>query len=72
MWNCNGSASPHPRLVNASFAVFVVGLLITGGLLVAWVPGILPWRADQDVGRIVGLMVLSASACFAYRLIDRR
>jgi hypothetical protein len=63
---------PTPRLVIASFAVFVVGLLIAGGLLVAGVPGILPWRADQEVGRIVGLMFLGASAYFAYGLVDRR
>ena len=63
---------PTPRIVLASFVLFVVALISIGSLLVAGAPGILPWRVGVDAGRIVGLMFLGAAVYFAYGLVDRR
>jgi hypothetical protein len=65
------SARPTPRLVLASFGVFVVGLVVIAALLLARV-SVLPWPVTDELSTLVGLMFLGAAAYFAYGLADRR
>jgi hypothetical protein len=63
---------PTPRPVTWAFALFVVALIIVGGLLVLQVPGIMPWSITTELSRLFGFMFLGAAAYFAYGLVDPR
>lgn len=63
---------PTPRLVRASFVVFVVALVIVSGLLIARVPGILPWPITPELSTLIGCMFIGASAYFAYGVVRPR
>jgi hypothetical protein len=60
---------PTPRLALASFAVFVVALVIAGGALVLGAPNILPWRVTPELSVVAGLIFLGAATYFAYALV---
>ena len=62
-------ARPMPRLVRASFLVFVIALVIAGGQLVLKVPNILPWSTSIEAAVIYGWMFLGAAAYFAYGVL---
>jgi hypothetical protein len=66
------SARPTPRLVLASFVVFVIALIVAGSLLVLGMRGIVPWPTSPEMSRIVGFMFLGAAVYFLYGLLDRR
>jgi hypothetical protein len=66
------TANATPRPVVVAFMAIVVTLVIVGSLLVARVPGILPWPVTPQLSAVFGSMFLGASAYFAYGLVDRR
>lgn len=57
---------PVPRLVRASFVVFVIALLIAGSQMVQRSTRIMPWQISPDATVIYGWMFLGAAAYFAY------
>jgi hypothetical protein len=59
---------PMPRVVRASFVVFVVALVAVASLLIAGVPDVLPWPITPDLSVLFGLEFLGAAAYFAYGL----
>ncbi len=63
---------PTPRLVRASFVVFIVALIIVSALLVARVPDVLPWAITPELSTLIGFMFLGAAAYFAYGVVDPR
>ena len=66
------SASPTPAPVVVAFGVFVVVLVIVGGLLILGTPGVLPWAITPQSSVLYGCMFLGAAAYFGYGLVDRR
>ncbi len=66
------TATPTPRPVLAAFVAIVVTLVIVGSLLIAGVPGVLPWPVTPQLSAVFGSMFLGASAYFGYGLVDRR
>lgn len=60
--------SPMPKLVKASFAVFIVVLVVIGGALVAKQPNILPWDLTVEASVVYGWIYLGAAAYFVYAL----
>jgi hypothetical protein len=65
-------ARPTPRPVRWSFLVFIVALLIVGGLLVLRVPGVMPWNVTPELSTLFGFMFLGAAAYFAFGLLEPR
>lgn len=63
---------PMPMLVKASFAFFVIALLIAGGALILKTPNILPWRVTPEFGVMAGWFFIGAAAYFAYGLLRPR
>ena len=63
---------PTPRPVLAAFVVFVIALVVAGGLLVVRTPGVLPWPVTPSLSTLHGLMFLGAAAYFGYGLVERR
>jgi len=58
-----------PTLARASFAFFVIALIIAGGALVLKTPNILPWRVTPELGVMSGWFFLGAAAYFTYALL---
>ncbi len=63
-------STPAPVLV--AFAVFLIALILVGGLLVLRVPRALPWFVTPQLSTLYGFMFLGAAVYFAYGLVDRR
>jgi hypothetical protein len=63
---------PTPRLVRGSFAVFVVALIIVGGLMVFQVPNVIPWKITPDLSTLFGFMFLGAAGYFLFAFLDPR
>jgi hypothetical protein len=63
---------PTPRPVRWSFLVFIIALLIVGGLLVLRVPGIMPWNVTPELSTLFGCMFLGAAAYFAFGFLEPR
>jgi hypothetical protein len=63
---------PVPRVVRASFMVFIVALVIVGGLLVLRVPNVMPWTITPEQSTLFGLMFLGAAAYFGFGLREPR
>lgn len=59
---------PLPRLVRVSFGVFILALILVGGLLIFKVPNILPWEITGSGSVIYGWAFLGAALYFAYSL----
>ncbi len=60
---------PMPKLVWWSFVVFLIALLIVGGMLVLKTPNILPWTVTPEFSVIAGWFFLGAAAYFTYGLL---
>ena len=60
---------PMPAPVRWSFVVFVVGLLIVGGLVVLGIQDVIPWSVTPELALVVGWMFIGAAAYFAYGLL---
>jgi heme/copper-type cytochrome/quinol oxidase subunit 4 len=60
---------PMPRLIRASFAFFVIALIVAGGALILKTPNILPWRVTPELGVMSGWFFLGAAAYFTYSLV---
>jgi hypothetical protein len=63
---------PTPRLVVASFAVFVGMLTVVAALLVLRVERVMPWSITADLSTLFGFMFLGAAVYFAYGIAVRR
>jgi hypothetical protein len=63
---------PTPGPVRRAFVVFIVALVVVGGLLVAQAPDILPWQVTPQLSTLFGCMFLGAAAYFAYGLLEPR
>jgi hypothetical protein len=63
---------PVPRLIRGSLLLFVVTLIIVGGLLAVRVPDIMPWAVTPQLSTLFGVMFLGAAAYFAYVLVEPR
>ena len=57
---------PLPKLVRASFGVFIVALILVGGALVLKSPNILPWDLSPEGSVVYGWIFLGAAVYFAY------
>ena len=55
-----------PTLLRASFAIFIVALVIVGSLLIAGTPNVLPWTVTPDLSVLFGSLFLGAAAYFAF------
>jgi hypothetical protein len=60
---------PTPWLVRMGFALFVLVLLFTGGLLVQRVQ-VFPWVLDPDSAMAYGVLFLGAAAYFIYAVLE--
>jgi hypothetical protein len=63
---------PTPRLVRASFVVFIVVLLVAGAGLVLKLPNVFPWRLTAEASVLYGWAFWGAAAYFAYGLFQPR
>jgi hypothetical protein len=57
---------PTPAIVRWSFAVFVVALVILGGVMALHLVDVMPWAVTDDGAVIYGLMFIGAATYFAY------
>jgi hypothetical protein len=60
-----------PLLVRISFILFVIALILVGGVLVTNRPYIMPWSITGN-GAIIGWMFLGAAVYFAYGVVRPR
>lgn len=60
---------PMPRPVYVSFIIFVIALVIAGGLMVTKSPNILPWNVTIQGQVIYGWFFLGAAGYFAYGVL---
>lgn len=60
---------PMPKWVRISFIIFVIALIIVGGLLIFKTPNILPWVVTLEFGVLAGWFFLGAAAYFTYALL---
>lgn len=59
---------PMPRLVRASFGLFIAILVVVAGLLILQTPGIFPWPLRPESSVMFGFIFLGAAAYFAVAL----
>jgi hypothetical protein len=60
---------PVPRTVYIAFILFVIALVIAGGLMVTKYPDVLPWDVPIQGQIIYGWFFLGAAAFFAYGIL---
>jgi MFS family permease len=55
-----------PTIVRASFALFAIVLLASGGMLVAGKDNVLPWNVTEETGVMVGIVFLGAASSYLF------
>lgn len=60
---------PLPLPVRSSFGIFIVALVIVGGLMIFHITDVMSWRITDDGEVMYGLMFLGAAAYFVYGLL---
>jgi hypothetical protein len=58
-----------PIVVQGSFALFVVALLIAGGNLIVGGPEVIPWRITPALAVFIGWLFIGSAAYFAHALL---